>query len=248
LRNELGFDGLIMTDGMGMKGITDHFEAGEAAVRALEAGIDIILCANVIKDARTSEHEDPIGKTITAIVNAVKSGRLSEHDLDKKVLRVLQAKKRAFENQRHPTKSPFDTNQLKKIIYQQALTIAKDTPTPKPHIIVPIHGMNKLKNNQFGITNEILNLLKNAKKSNDPVTVILYGSPYAIELVQEYADRIIVAYEDDPIAHIVVAEFLEGKCSAPGMLPVEISQSPITPKKMMQKTYDTNTYTFTQHT
>ncbi|HPR34028.1 MAG TPA: glycoside hydrolase family 3 N-terminal domain-containing protein, partial [Prolixibacteraceae bacterium] len=42
LRDSLGFDGLIFSDGMNMKGITDHFREGEAAVEALKAGVDVI--------------------------------------------------------------------------------------------------------------------------------------------------------------------------------------------------------------
>lgn len=245
LRNELGFDGLIMTDGMGMQGITDHFEAGEAAVRALEAGIDIILCANVVKNPHDRTHEDPIGTTITAIVNAVKSGRLSEHDIDQKVLRVLYAKKRAFENQSRTTVSSHNADQLKKMIYQQALTITKDATNKAPHRIIHIHGMNKFKENRFGISNEIFNSLKIAKANNESVTVVLYGSPYAVELVQDYADRVIVAYEDDPIAQVVVEEFLAGKCNAPGKLPVEIAQPLLAPTETLKKISD-STYRFTQ--
>ena len=43
LRNELGFDGIIVTDGMEMGGLTKSAWAGESAVRAIEAGADILL-------------------------------------------------------------------------------------------------------------------------------------------------------------------------------------------------------------
>jgi beta-glucosidase-like glycosyl hydrolase len=83
LRGELGFKGLVVTDGMEMRGITDAFEPGEAAVRALEAGQDVILIS-----------PDP-QKAKDTIVAAVRSGRLSAARLDQSVLRLLRAKQAA---------------------------------------------------------------------------------------------------------------------------------------------------------
>jgi beta-N-acetylhexosaminidase len=43
LRGELGFDGIVSTDAMDMAGLTARYQPGEAAVRALEAGVDVLL-------------------------------------------------------------------------------------------------------------------------------------------------------------------------------------------------------------
>jgi beta-N-acetylhexosaminidase len=83
LRGELGFRGLVVTDAMDMKGITDSLPPGEAAVRALEAGQDLILMS-----------PDPVAAR-DAIVAAVRSGRLPETRIDESVARVLAAKARA---------------------------------------------------------------------------------------------------------------------------------------------------------
>jgi beta-glucosidase-like glycosyl hydrolase len=80
LRRELKFDGLVVTDAMDMGGITEHFDAGEAAIRAIEAGQDQILM---------SPNADA---AITAMKAAVKSGRLSEARIDESVRRILDAK------------------------------------------------------------------------------------------------------------------------------------------------------------
>ena len=45
LRDSLGFDGIIITDGMRMQGITDKFSPAEAAISAIEAGADAILAS-----------------------------------------------------------------------------------------------------------------------------------------------------------------------------------------------------------
>jgi beta-glucosidase-like glycosyl hydrolase len=80
LRKELGFDGLVVSDAFDMGGITEHFDAGEAAVRAIEAGEDqILLSANT-------------EAAIAGVKAAVRSGRLTEARIDQSVRRILAAK------------------------------------------------------------------------------------------------------------------------------------------------------------
>ena len=76
LRNDLGFDGLIVSDAMDMGGLAAHFDPGEAAVRAIEAGIDQVLFS-----------PDP-----DAAIAAVRE-RVSEARIDEAVRRVLRAKR-----------------------------------------------------------------------------------------------------------------------------------------------------------
>jgi len=80
LRNELGFDGLVVTDALDMQGVTKNFGAGETAVRAIEAGTDMLLMS-----------EDPYVAR-KAILDAIESGRLSEARIDRSVRRILQEK------------------------------------------------------------------------------------------------------------------------------------------------------------
>ena len=80
LREGMGYDGLIVTDALRMDAIRDHFGAGEAAVRALEAGSDILLMP-----------EDPWAAR-AGVMRALESGRISEGRLDESVLRILKAK------------------------------------------------------------------------------------------------------------------------------------------------------------
>lgn len=82
LRGELGFHGLIVTDAMDMQGLSAQFPAGEAAVRALEAGADLLLIPPKPEEA------------INAVLEAVKSGRLSRRRIDESALRILAAKVR----------------------------------------------------------------------------------------------------------------------------------------------------------
>ena len=80
LRKELGYDGLVVSDAFDMGGITEHFDAGEAAVRAIEAGEDQVLLPADTDAA------------IAGVKAAVRSGRISEARIDQSVKRILDAK------------------------------------------------------------------------------------------------------------------------------------------------------------
>ena len=83
LRDELGFDGLLITDDMEMKAIDDRYRSGEAAVMAVEAGADIVMV--LWTPAKQNEVFD-------ALLSAVKSGRISQARLDQSVKRILKSK------------------------------------------------------------------------------------------------------------------------------------------------------------
>ena len=80
LRDMLGFEGLIVTDGMRMQGITDHFSAAEAAITAIESGADAVLAS------------ENIGAAFAGLVDAVRTGRIPAAHLDASVRRMLRAK------------------------------------------------------------------------------------------------------------------------------------------------------------
>jgi len=82
LREELGFDGLLFTDALTMRAITDMYGGGEASVRAVEAGADVILSP---QDVRQS---------IDAVVAALASGRLTRERLEQSARRILELKAR----------------------------------------------------------------------------------------------------------------------------------------------------------
>jgi beta-N-acetylhexosaminidase len=80
LRDELGFKGIIVTDALEMGGIAKGFSGGEAAVRSLEAGADVLLMP-------------PDGEAaINAIAAAVRNGHISPKRIDESVMRILTAK------------------------------------------------------------------------------------------------------------------------------------------------------------
>ncbi len=85
LRGELGFDGVVITDAMGMGGLVSRYTLEEAAVRFILAGGDIVLCGNDPAACET---------IINSLDSAVSSGEISTERLDESVCRVLLLKYR----------------------------------------------------------------------------------------------------------------------------------------------------------
>lgn len=83
LREELGFDGVVVTDDLTMGAITQQYGLGEAAVLAVEAGCDVLL---VCHEAGTVE------EVYAALLDAVDTGRITEDRLDQSVRRILSLK------------------------------------------------------------------------------------------------------------------------------------------------------------
>ena len=75
LREHLGYEGVIVTDALDMRGASGEIGIPEAAVRALIAGADL-LCLG------SQEYEDSVRDILDAIVSAVRSGRLSQGRLE----------------------------------------------------------------------------------------------------------------------------------------------------------------------
>ncbi len=82
LKEELGYKGLVITDALEMQGVTSLFPAGEASVRAIEAGADVLLMP-----------PDPEA-SIKAIQAAIVSGRLTRKRIDESAAKVLAAKQK----------------------------------------------------------------------------------------------------------------------------------------------------------
>lgn len=80
LRNDLKFQGIIVTDALSMSGLTIYFTQEEAAVRALEAGADMLL-----KPA-------DVDASFRGVLQAVKSGRITEQRVEESARRILAAK------------------------------------------------------------------------------------------------------------------------------------------------------------
>lgn len=80
LREELRFDGVVITDSLGMQGVRDKYGDAEIPLRAIEAGVDQLLM--------------PVnpGLAYNSVLEAVRGGRISEARIDQSVERILKLK------------------------------------------------------------------------------------------------------------------------------------------------------------
>ena len=129
LREELGFQGLIITDAMNMKGVTKYYEDGEADVKALLAGNDILLFS------------PKVIKTIALIKQELAKGTITENEIDDRVFKILLAKEWAglHENRLVPETptdkelNSFHAKSLKRNLYASAVTVVQNK-----HNILPL--------------------------------------------------------------------------------------------------------------
>lgn len=82
LKGDLGFEGIIITDAQAMGAISGVYGSSEAAVKSVEAGIDIILMPADLAAA------------VNGVEQAVSSGRISEKRIDESVLKILRQKEK----------------------------------------------------------------------------------------------------------------------------------------------------------
>jgi beta-glucosidase len=80
LRGELGFEGVVVTDAMVMGAIADGYGNGEAVIRAIEAGNDLIMMPLEVEGA------------IKAVIGAVNSGRIARSQIEESVVRIFKLK------------------------------------------------------------------------------------------------------------------------------------------------------------
>lgn len=120
LRKRVGFDGLIFTDALEMKGVTKNFDPGEIEVKALLAGVDILLLPQ------------NIAVSIKKIKAALKSKKLTEDRIDESVRRILSAK---YDLGLHvkpaslatsPDLNTEEGRALKELLIEKAMTLVKN--------------------------------------------------------------------------------------------------------------------------
>lgn len=128
LREELGFEGIVFTDAMTMRGVSANFTNADATVRAIEAGADVIL------------YPPSVEASFYALREAVNSGRLTTERIDASVRRLLEAKTRVGLHHSRTT----DLTLLNKIvgskqnrevareIIESAITLVRDTNQAVP--------------------------------------------------------------------------------------------------------------------
>ncbi|RDB34322.1 glycoside hydrolase family 3 protein [Exiguobacterium sp. RIT594] len=89
LREELGYQGLVVTDALNMQAIADNFTESEAVIKTFKAGVDIALMPTILRSANDVTKLESI---FDDVIEAVESGELSEADINRSVERILTLK------------------------------------------------------------------------------------------------------------------------------------------------------------
>ena len=136
LKNEIGFEGLIFTDALEMKGVSKHFAPGEVGAKSLLAGNDVL------------DLPDDIGACVKEIKRYIREGKLPESRIEESVKKVLRAKYRlglnnyrpiAEKNLRKELNSP-KAYALKRQLIQNAMTLVRN-----PDNLIPFKNLDKTK-------------------------------------------------------------------------------------------------------
>ncbi|MEB3236656.1 MAG: glycoside hydrolase family 3 N-terminal domain-containing protein [Candidatus Sericytochromatia bacterium] len=118
LREELGFDGLVVTDALIMGGVTETWSEEDAVTAALEAGCDVLLMP-----------PDP-EKALAALERAVASGRVTEARVADALRRVERFRQGLARLPMLPAPSPEEGRAVAERISRQALTLVHGAPIP----------------------------------------------------------------------------------------------------------------------
>jgi len=245
LRRDLGFDGLVVTDAMDMGGLAAHFDPGEAAVRAIEAGADQIL------------YSPDTDAAIVAVKEAVRSGRLAASRLDQTLERLRVASSELRERSRDASRATRHSL-LATEIAQRSITLVRDTrgllplkrdvPTfvvsdfPEENPLTEIASDARVIDSTtepFDVNADVILLLlalrprsgagriavppaakRLAEKKN--VIAVSFGSPYVIRELPEVS-TFVCAWGIQPVLQIAAMRALRGLASMPGRLPVTIT-------------------------
>jgi beta-N-acetylhexosaminidase len=196
MRKEMGFNGVIITDAMNMKAITDHFGPVDAAVKAVRAGADIVLM--------------PVGleEVVNGLKKAVQNGEIPQERINASVERILTLKvKRGIFKQETPPDlqqkiahalSVVGSEKHKQI---EAEVAAKSITLVKNEQVLPLHVSEVSKIVVVGNTN--IELLGEAVRTHHPNTAVIKTGTLLNESqlreVQE-ADAVIVGTYTSTVA------------------------------------------------
>lgn len=162
LRIEMGYDGLIVTDALNMKGVAAKFPQAEASIRALNAGVDILLMP------------DNPENVLNSLMTAIEQGRVDPMDMEAKVKRILKAKYRLGLTKFDPIKTEniqedmfnFQAEYLNRKLYEHALTLVKNDQN-----LVPIKNLENEKIALVRLGNDVDEAFGNTLNLYAPVDV-----------------------------------------------------------------------------
>jgi len=156
LREEMGFDGVIMPDALSMWAIANHFELAKAPALCLEAGSDMAFL-------KVEEYWEP---AFEAVRESVRAGRLTEERIDASVRRILKLKlKHGLFNP-----PPFSAEEVRSVVgCAEHASIARDLARRAVMVLCNEGGVLPLNAGECGPVLVVVPRNRNIVLSNDPV-------------------------------------------------------------------------------
>lgn len=279
LIDKLKFDGLVFTDAMNMKGLTNDYPDGQAQVLALKAGVDILLMPNNTDSA------------MNAILTAIENGELSKELIKEKCRKVLKwkyklgvinpkqnpkplSKKQKEEIgkhcetiapkvltllENHDNILPLNKKDTNKIVfvsldnndysyfikqakkYKEIISYSFEKKSQNEDlenlmsvldssmtvIVAASGGVNSKKADNYGISQQSLELLSNIQDTKAKNILVLFANPYVLESIDTICDynALIVAYQNTSQLQTAAAKSLFTSHNFTGVLPVDGSQN-----------------------
>jgi len=183
LRGELGFNGVVTTDNIQMTGLLQKYEMGEAVIRCLLAGCDLILCRS----------ESPVTRHLIAkVIEALKTKRYSEKQLDESVRRILTMRwnmglaqnggKVDASRAGQPFNDPFVTGVAREAA-EKSVVLLRDDPRTLPLardtkvlLVEQIHHFHSFINTMYSHPGL---LWEELRKHSDNVAVVLINEKFS---------------------------------------------------------------------
>ena len=200
LRDRLGFDGLVFTDGLDMKGVTKYYANGEGELQAMKAGNDVLLLPPDVE------------KSVAAIVDAAQNNISIKKMVENHCRKILVMKYKSglthSNIQTFSHSSCFNPrerwHQCDSIAYQMAL-----------------HGVTLIKNEGHYLP------VKDGDAIDTTKCLVLYASPYNMDSRRAAIDSaqvVVLAYHDSPVVRRAVDDLLHGRAQFEGRLPVSFGR------------------------
>lgn len=185
LKHKLGFKGLVFTDALEMKGVSDYFRDGRASVEALRAGDDILLLPQNVDES------------ISGILKAIHSHELSWSTIDARVKKVLRAKYQA--GLAHW--QPVNTDHLTEDLNAQTLPLVREldmeaiTVLDNENYMLPLRAKDTSRIAFLGVGGGDFSTLVSTMRSYHPVDDYAFGEDGSFDSASALASRLEQHYD-----------------------------------------------------
>jgi beta-N-acetylhexosaminidase len=225
LRGTLGFQGLAVTDSLQMGAVVEAYGVAGAAVAALKAGEDVLLMPGSPRVA------------VDGIVDAVRSGRLSERRLDQAATRMVALLLHKRAHGLRPV-TPGSSTTVSRQLSAAGLTVVKGPCSgrvvgARVHVTGPAEAVARFGTAArdaglaTGSTGTTVRLIGYHGDSRDGDVVVAMDTPYVLGAARGRLAKV-ATYGDTGGAMRALVSVLLGRTRAPGTLPVAVSGVPRT--------------------